>query len=318
MSSQTTLPKETASHQSSGMGVVSLIQVVQNLITLGLTSIDKWTDVIPKLKTHVKYSSQPENLNLQLILTQITNHLVTRVFDFFPNDLSQHKLPHMLASQIPTKDLLKVLKRFLNKKTFVDKTFSLDCSNDLNSAVEDILGKNKINIDSDDDDEDQEIPKEQSFKKTHNQRKRKRSRSPSPSKSSLILSEVESIDNSDIDSESESENHNFDKLFKNSKEGPVKIKQIFQTQKKLLKKKLTTPGEEGRYMIKIELTDTNDLKNCSCSQYWTKVSAKAIFLTEKKSPMLKQVNKLLYDVGCQIKGTPGVECDEVKFDKRLK
>lgn len=324
MNSQT-FSKDTSEDGACGLGAISLLQIVQNLITLGLNSIELWNVVIPKLKIHDQFS-QPELLNLQLLLVRIAQHLSTRLFDFFPYDLSQDKLPNILSKSIPSNEILKVLKPLLKKKSFCDKSFSSEASNILNSTVEEILASLKVSDFIPNEictQEEVEIQSHSSSKRigdeTVKKVSKKRARSPSPSSSSAASSDSEGT-HCESDSDSNSESDKFDKLFKvkSLKKEPIKIRQSFQTQKKRLRRKLTTPGEEGRYMVKIELTDTKDLKKCKLNQYWTKVSTKAVFLTEPKSQMFKQVDSMLYDIGRKIKSTQGVQCDEVKLDKKSK
>lgn len=304
----TTHPEEIGA-QSAGIGVVSLLQIIQNLVTLGLNTIELWTTVVPKLKTHPQLSSHPEHLNLHLLLGLISKHLATKIFDFFPNDLSQDKFPHIMTEPISDQEILKAVKPLLKKKKFCDKSFSIECSNTLNGAVEDILKSITEMC------ETESMKYAKLTRKVHKSQKRKRSPSPSGSSSSGSGSESSTASDSDSDSDNSDK---FDSLFKSSKKGPIKIKQVFQTQKKRLRRRLTTPGEEGRYMVKIELTDTKDLKNCSQNQYWTKVSAKAIFLAGPKTNLFKDVKNMLYDVGRSVKSTPGVECEEVKIDRKKK
>lgn len=323
MSSQNTVNETDAPENPAGVSLVNLLQIVQNLITLGLNSIELWTNVIPKVKDHKNFPKHPENQNLHLLLMQVSNHFCSKLFEFFPNDLSQEKLPQMLIQKISSNDLIKVVKPLLKKKKFTDRSFSIECSNNLNSIIEDILEKGceKPDFSYCSEEEEQVFdqitskPKAQ-ISKSKVQRSSKRKRSPSPSSSSG----EESCDSSQVSdlSDSEDDRHNFSKLFKSSMKGPVKIKQIFQTQKNRLRRKLTTPGEEGRYMVKVEVTDTKDLRRCNPNQYWTKVSTKAIFLTESKSSLLKNIKSMLFDVGSKIKLTSGVEYEEIKLDRKSK
>lgn len=332
MNSQTTSKpvEESEPPVNSAMGMIGLLQIIQNLITLGLNSIELWHTVIPKLRNHEQFSTQPELLNLHLLLTKVSQHLYSKLFDFFPSDLSQEKLPNLLAKQISSRDLLKAIKPLLNRKEFNNRSFSIESSNFLNGTVEDILATincfETSSVIEDLEKDDQSISKPTSSKREHGTEmkgstssKRKRNRSPSPVGSSSASSEAELSHHSELDSDSDSDDSDkFDRLFKvkSNKKSPIKIKQVFQTQKKRLRRKLTTPGEEGRYMIKIELTDTKDLRKCQLNQFWTKVSAKAVFLTEPKSKVYKQIRDIMYDVGQEIKSTAGVQSEELKLDRK--
>jgi hypothetical protein len=300
------------------LDAIGLLQIVQNLIALGLNSLELWNTVIPKLKAREEFSSNPELINLHLLLTRISQHLYSNLFKFFPNDLSQEKLPNLLAKEIPSSDLIKKVKPLLNKKSFVDRTFSMEASNLLNNTVQDIISSLRVidMFENDDvsviEENSQKRARRLSEDKRPSKKPRMRSPSPSQSEASSTSSEI-----SDSDSGSDLESDKFDKLFKiKSSKSVPKIKQMFQTQNKKVKRKLTTPGEEGRYMIKIELTDTKDLKKCKMNQYWQKVNTKAVFLAEPKSELYKKINNMLFSVGQKIKSMPGVESDEMKLDKR--
>lgn len=199
----------------------------------------------------------------------------------------------------------------------------------MNGSVEDILAtvnlcfpltEAAVNVDFEKDD-----AKSSSSKRRHeigvkcSQKRKRMTRSPSLSGSSVASTDDDSSKTSDSGSDSESnDSDKFDQLFRvrSSKKTPIKVKQIFQTQKRRLRRKLSTPGEEGRYMIKIELTDTKDLKKVKPNQYWTQVSAKAVFLAEPKSTIFKKIKSMLFDVGRNIKEMPGVDCEEMKLDKK--
>ena len=83
--------------ECNGLGTIGLLQIVQNLIALGLNSLDLWTTVISKLKKREEFVKNPELVNLHFLLSKISQHLYTNLFSFFPNDLSQEKLPNLLV-----------------------------------------------------------------------------------------------------------------------------------------------------------------------------------------------------------------------------
>lgn len=320
-----THPTDEKATTSKSSEIITLLQIVQNLFALGLNSVQLWHDVIPQLRTNDKICSHPELMNLQLLLVRISQHFSSKLFDFFPNDLSQEKLPNILAKEIPYKDLIKCVKPLLKKKGFCDRSFTIEASNILNSVVEYILksindaeeNMESVLIDDEEKEEHNKPPRREYVSDIKRSSKKRRSSSPAQSDCSSAFSESEQS-NYESESDSESDSDKFDKLFKGNKikKGPVKIKQMFQTQKKRMRRKLVTPGEEGRFMVKIELTDTKDLKRCQPNQYWTKVSTKAVFLTEPKSHLYKQVDSLMYEVGRKIKTMPGSECEETKLDKK--
>lgn len=58
-------------------------------------------------------------------------------------------------------------------------------------------------------------------------------------------------------------------------------------------RKCVTPGEPGKYLIKLEVTDCDDLKGIRTTQYWTKVWKKVIFLVDdEKDPTYIAINNI--------------------------
>jgi len=311
--------------ESKGLGTIGLLQIVQNLITLGLNSLELWTTVIPKLKKREEFSKNPELINLHFLLSQISQHLYSNLFQFFPDDLSQGKLPDLLSTEIPSKDILKKVKPLLNKKNFVNRTFSIESSNFLNSTVEDIISSLRV-IDMMEHDSHSVLDDNTQKKKRvrrHSEDKRaskkpRRSPSPSPSESSSTSSELSKFSKiSNVsDSESDSEYESVFKTVKKPTTSVQRFRQLFQTQNEKVRRKLVTPGEEGRFMVKIELTDTKDLKKLKPSQYWQKVKTKAVFLADPKCELYQNIKNVLLNVGEKVKSIKGVESDEIKLNKR--
>lgn len=58
-------------------------------------------------------------------------------------------------------------------------------------------------------------------------------------------------------------------------------------------RKCVTPGEIGKYLIKIEITDCKDLKGVPLNRHWTKVGKKAVFLVQnEEDAAYKSVNQI--------------------------
>lgn len=81
-----------------------------------------------------------------------------------------------------------------------------------------------------------------------------------------------------------------DNIFSNIKSQSKKNKKLIFEQVVTLnsngkKRTLKTPGEKGAFLIKIEITDTKDLKGVNNSDRWMKAAYRAIFLVDsKKNP----------------------------------
>lgn len=121
-------------------------------------------------------------------------------------------------------------------------------------------------------------------------------------------SEDEDSDNNDSDDE-------FSKIFdsitddskkkRKEKKAIPQVIQIFSNDKQKI---LTTPGEWGSHLVKIELTDTRDLKGVPKNDHWKKIGQKAVFLIKSSDDdNLKILNKILHEAGKNIASTPGVK-----------
>lgn len=127
----------------------------------------------------------------------------------------------------------------------------------------------------------------------------------------------EDSDNNNEDSEDEF-NKIFDSIKSDSsekkKDKKKKIAQSLIIAANDKQKILTTPGEWGSHLIKIEVTDTRDLKGVPKSDRWKKISQKAIFFVKSSEDNnFKELNKILQNVGKNIASTIGVKKDIKKI-----
>lgn len=319
-------PSVHQDQQQTGISSLKLVYVVENLILIGLVSIEKWDLVLSKLKTHPDIMSNPELLNLYFSLHQIYVFFSSKIME--TSDLSQHKVPLINANEYSLKELLHIVNPVLRKKPLKDKLFTYDCINKLLNIVRRILNKN-----DDGNDSDTEQGKTNYNKKSKVLNKRKRSSKKKPNKkvkrnseccndsdssASSSTSSSSSSSNSSLSSSPNSDTDRFDSLFKkNTSKKPIAIKQLFQSQRNDTINKLTTPGENGRYMVKIEVTDVKDLKDCESSKtYWTKVAKKIVFLLDSNDSTLKTVEDVIYEKGKQISKVKGVVKETVKINTK--
>lgn len=124
-------------------------------------------------------------------------------------------------------------------------------------------------------------------------------------------SEASNSDNSSDDDSENDPDDDINKIFNSIKSSKEKGK-IFSQSISILsndtQKLLSTPGESGTYLIKIEMTDTRDLKGVPETERWKKVQKKTIFLTDSsKDGELKTINNIFKNVGKRIASVKGVK-----------
>lgn len=90
------------------------------------------------------------------------------------------------------------------------------------------------------------------------------------------------------------------------------MEQSFQINSNGVRKTITSPGEKGSHLIKIEITDFSDIKNVAVGDRWKYVAKKAIFLTKTSSdPLYKDVNKILKNVLQNLKNIKDIRKTEL-------
>lgn len=308
--------QDSTAGPSCGGQSFKLALVVENLILLGMTSLGMWDRVLTSMKTHTEIVMNTECVSLYFVLKQLYNALSSKIYA--DGDLSQEKLPLITNNELSYEEIMQILNPILKKKAHKDRTFSLTCvqkiTNLARKIIQDILSPTSDK-------------KRTKSKQTKNAKKAKKDtedvsmdKEECSSSYSTASSVCSSTASSSTDDDS-SEDDEFDKIFKKNtkkqrKTKSVVIKQLFQYRKPKSIQKIITPGEEGKYLIKIELTDTKDLKECSDpTSYWQKISKKAYFLTEKKNPKYKATNDLLKTVAKELSEIEGVNCEKKKISK---
>lgn len=343
--------------QQAEVSSMKLVAIIENLILLGLVSIVKWEFVLEKLKIHPDVASNTELLNLYFTLRQIYNHFSSKIIEesdlsqhkvplINANEHSLKDLMNLinpLLRKKPYKErlyshscinkLLHITRGILSKhfKTNVLNDSDTDCDKidettkpksrpnkshkRKKSSKSKKVKKIKRNVDLSSEDESAKTKNKQKENINYDSDSSDSNKSSSSSSSS---SSASSSDSSASSSSSNSDSDRFDSLFKKSaSKKPVIIKQIFQTQKNNMRRKFTTPGEQGRYMVKIELTDVKDLKKCeSYKSYWTKVSKKIIFLLNAEDETFKKVEDIIFEKGKEISRMKGTVKDGVKLNSR--
>ena len=134
---------------------------------------------------------------------------------------------------------------------------------------------------------------------------------------------VEIIKSDDDTDNMESEDE-FSKIFESiksdkekEKDTNEKIFQIISSVSNDKQKILTTPGEWGSHLIKIEITNTRDLKGVSRDDYWKKISQNVILLIKSsKDNNYKKITKILQCVGKNVAPTNCVKKITRKYRNR--
>lgn len=119
-----------------------------------------------------------------------------------------------------------------------------------------------------------------------------------------IAMDSDSDNNSEIN---ESDDDEFSKIFDSIKTNDKqdkkqkKISQVISIVSNDNQKLLSTPGEWGSHLIKIEVTNTCDLKGIPKDEYWKKVSQKAVFLVKSSNDEnYRKIIKILQSVAKHI------------------
>lgn len=99
----------------------------------------------------------------------------------------------------------------------------------------------------------------------------------------------------------------------------IKIPQIFALKDNDCHKVFTTPGETGDYLVKIEVTNTEEIASINVVDRWRLVSKKAIFLINSdKDKKYKLIQDILKDVAIEIAQIQGVKNEVKKYTKKNK
>lgn len=251
------VPKRPTTKQPNKTKIVSrkaptesydLKGVVNLLILIGLTSVNLWEKVIFDVRKKVSDMMNPDLTALYFHLKMVSNTICTGIAQ--TSDLSQEKLEMINELDRDYDEIMlhadPVLQVYSKNKYSVDivrhiKEFVLEAINQMSL----------IEISDDDDDR-------------------------------TVKSKKRAISDDDHDDDSDKDDELFE-LFSKKCNSKKRAKKLAISQQVLVKndsvtRKCITPGETGKYLIKIEITDCEDLKGVKPTQYWTKIWKKAVFL----------------------------------------
>lgn len=269
-----------------------LVNVLENLILIGMCSLDLWEGTINKLKCCDEVISDPEMFNLFMLIRDLYNTFSNKIYTKNDN-CSQDKLIAINMREMSYEEIMDLLKPILKKVTYKNRSYSSKCVHSLMKLV-----RNIIHSETED--------------KNTNQKKRKSNdvETPGTSKKCRQVATDECSDDTDDE---------FGKIFSSTvdQNRSVMIKQVFHYQTGNERRRLTTPGETGDFLVKIEISDMKDLQKCKNEKsYWTKVMKKAYFVAGKNDVILNDVNQIVLRVGKQIAKTKDVETSVIEVDDR--
>lgn len=242
----------------------TILDILENLHILGMSSLSKWELVMTQLKNTGDIVGDPIMLQIFSCLKPFHKLFYTHMSS---NQVSAKTFENLSFLEIEFDELLAIWQPEAQKKYYASKTFSPEHIKKFTDVVRKIL---LVNDES--DDEDDRVPKRKELKQKKSDFKTKK-----PKLDYINILSENSSSGSDSDSEA---GDSFAKLFNQSKsKSGLKISQIFQYNAGSCRKKITTPGEKGSHLIKIEITDFRDLKNCKSEKfYWQKINKKGYFL----------------------------------------
>lgn len=243
--------------------------VVNLLILIGMTSVNIWERVIFDAKKRVSDVMNVELTTLYFNLKMVCNSICTGIATNC--DLSQEKLEMINDIERDYNEIMEHAGPTIN--IFNQNRYSVEVVRIFKDLAQDIIAQiNSIEI-SDDEEKSKNKPKNKK-RKTDEQ-------------------EDDEDDNNDNGDEEDELLRLFGKKcgsFK-SKSKKLVFSQQVTTRTDEIMRKCTTPGESGKYLMKIEITDCDDLKGTKPAQYWTKVWKKAVFLVDDdKDPAFTAMN----------------------------
>lgn len=303
--------EETAhAHPSTGKTDFKLSEIVEMLFSIGMTSYLMWERVLTNFGKSFEVQTDPLLLQIYMILKQLSAAFGSFIHENC--DPSQYKLPLLMEEEKSLKELLSILNPLLKKKSFKEKLFSHNVVNKLMILIRNALQPDETVV-------SQKKRKAKKVKKSVKKSKKHVSKKHSSSSSS---SDSSSSGSSSSSSDSEEE---FGKLFKDKSKNkiPYVSQQFIFVTGKDLKQRIVTPGEQGSHLIKIEITDTRDLKKCQSDKYWQKVHKKGYFLLNNKNDedkaILSQLDSILVEACKRVKETiPNLKKDKFKLGSYAK
>lgn len=234
----------------------TLKSVVELLILLGLTSATLWEQVLFKIRKDVSDLMNTEVTNLFFALKMVAQAVCAGVVQ--SGDLSQEKLEALNDIEKDHSVLMSYIEPTLSLMPNI--CYSTESVKNIRNFINTALKDFKTN----DSESNEPINKK-------------------PKLDTDTTEAMLSLFGKSVDS-------------KKRKNKEVVISQQFSLRDEDTIKKYSTPGEKGKFLVKIEVTDCDDLRGVGANQYWTKVWKKAVFLlNSEENQAFKILDKLLLE-----------------------
>ena len=238
---------------------LSLEDILKLIYYLGLSSYGQWEDMMKKIQPDIISIDNVNVFSLYIQLRDITKKIKFALETTIVN--SQKDLMLLNNYLFDIDEIYNYLNTNIvhfKEKNILRTTFSI-----INSII-----KNKMMYRFEDEEEEEEDPMN-----------------------------IDIVNNDDDDDDGDVD---FKRLFKSVKRYTSKNEktdelydQYISFKKDDSTKTLTTPGEKGRYLIKIDITDVNDLKGINKKDRWTKAAYRSQFLLQSKDSTYMQLHKIV-------------------------
>lgn len=246
---------------------MSIEEILRIFYFLGITTCSKWDACMHNIRMDVMNldcDNYADVINVYMKLIALGRRIRFGL-EIYLNVNSQEKLSLIDTYLFDLTDIYDYLRENVNN--FDEKNIHKTTFNVINSFVKNFLFPNNTDTDI--------VMQNESFENVDD-------------------------DNNDDDDDEEEVDNEFDEIFKSVKVKKGNSNSTSLYEQSVLfnshgdKKMLTTPGEKGAYLIKIEITDTKDLKGVEKNDRWQKAAYKAVFLLQSnKDPNYNTLYKMI-------------------------
>lgn len=278
-STSTSAPSTSTSAPSSVI-YYSIYELINIIYIGGLNSVTGWEIMLENLKKIV-FNETDTIINLFFIL-------FNAVTNFYSDEVSQATYIQMKDAKLSFEELITCFQEQIEKEYLYKKTMSFDLIKRFRELVE----NSKIEV--------LVVPSV-----------------PKLQDPEIINIESEHDDDDDDDDDIK---RAFSTVFSSKKSKQHnKFEQSFHLLVNDEKQWIKTPGEEGRYLVEIKITDTKDIKKVPTDEWWKKVHKKAVFLASSSQDTLYiDTNKILKNAFDRINKIKNKSQGKYSVDSRFK
>ena len=263
---------------------MSLEEVFKLFYFLGLTSIQSWEMCMKSVKTELINVDNIEVITLYMRLSEVVKRIKIALeikLDVNSQDKIVQLNNYLFDIEEIYDNIINTIPNF-NEKNIIKSTFVILnnlIKNYLDFNMKNVYVGNDIDIDIDHNDDDD--------------------------------------DNDDNDDDGDDERE-LEKIFTSVRKSKSERKsslfeQFVMFQSNGTRKTLKTPGETGRYLLKIEIIDTKDLKGIEVKDRWTKAAYRTTFLVgSEKDPKYIQLYKMVLNVAKHLSTIQNVKKNKFK------